>query len=88
MTVSSDPFRNDYIGTGSVDTYSYGFRIFAESDLVVTQVDTSGIETTLVLNTDYTVTGVGAAVYRNAIDEIVVAAVGGTYGFVWTLKRW
>lgn len=60
MTVSSDPFRNDYIGTGSVDTYSYGFRIFAESDLLVTQVDTSGIETTLVLNTDYTVTGVGA----------------------------
>jgi parallel beta-helix repeat protein len=59
MTVSSTSARNDYIGTGAVATYAYTFRIFDDSDLLVTKRDTAGAETTLTLTTDYTVTGAG-----------------------------
>lgn len=41
--------------------YSYTFRIFAQTDLLVTKrAVATGIETTLALTTDYTVTGVGS----------------------------
>lgn len=61
MTIANENNRNDYTGNGAVDTFSYTFKIFAEGDLLVTQRDdtTPPVETTLVLNTDYTVTGVG-----------------------------
>ena len=60
MSLSSANNRNDYTGNGATATYSYTFRIFDEADLVVTVKDTSDVETTLTLTTDYTVTGVGA----------------------------
>lgn len=59
MTISSSTNRNTYTGNGAVDTYSYTFKIFAETDLLVTVKNTSDVETTLALTTDYTVTGVG-----------------------------
>lgn len=59
MSISSESNRVDYLGTGLVTTYSYSFRIFAESHLLVTQRTSAGVESTLVLNTDYTVTGEG-----------------------------
>lgn len=61
MTVASTTNRVSYVGNGNVDTYSYTFRIFAETDLLVTVKDTSDVETELDLTTDYTVTGVGDA---------------------------
>ncbi len=59
MTVSAAASRNDYVGTGLVDTYTYSFRITSASDLLVTTRDTAGLETTLTYPTDYSVTGVG-----------------------------
>ncbi len=59
MTVSAAASRNDYVGTGLVDTYTYSFRITSAADLLVTTRDTAGIETTLTYPTDYSVTGVG-----------------------------
>ena len=61
MSLSSANKRNDYIGNGAVDTYAYGFRITSASHLRVTVRDADDVETTLVLNTHYTVTGVDAA---------------------------
>ena len=61
MSLASATNRVDYTGNGSVDTYSYTFKIFAQTDLLVTVRDTSGVETELTLTTDYTVTGVGAS---------------------------
>lgn len=62
MTLSSAINRMDYTGNDSTATYSFSYRIFADSDLVVTVVKTSDAsETTLVLDTDYSVTGAGAA---------------------------
>jgi hypothetical protein len=56
-TVSTAAPRMDYVGNGATATYSYTFRIFNAADLRVTVRDTSGTETHLVLNSDYTVTG-------------------------------
>lgn len=60
MAIDSTNRRNDYLGNGTQDTYDYGFKIFDQSDLVVTvRNPTTDVETTLTLTTDYTVTGVG-----------------------------
>jgi hypothetical protein len=59
MTVASTQSRNDYTGNGATNTYTYVFKIFANTELLVTVADTSGVETQLTLTTDYTVTGVG-----------------------------
>lgn len=59
MSLSSAACRNDYTGNNSTATYSYSFKIFSKTHLRVTKKNTSGVETTLVVDTDYTVTGVG-----------------------------
>lgn len=55
MTVSTTTSRVEFTLTGSTNSFPFSFKIFAEDDLVVVYRDTSGSETTLVLNTDYTV---------------------------------
>ncbi|WP_204586464.1 hypothetical protein [Cronobacter sakazakii] len=59
MTVSTEVDHNDYTGNGTTTAFDYNFRIFKKSDLTVTVVDLSENITTLVLDTDYTVTGAG-----------------------------
>jgi microcystin-dependent protein len=59
MTVTSTTARDDFVGNGATSVYSYNFRILANTDLLVTVADTSNVETTLTLTTDYTVSGVG-----------------------------
>jgi microcystin-dependent protein len=60
MTISSTSNRNNYVGNDSTPTYTYGYRIFLNSDLQVIVTDTTlETDTTLVLTTDYTVSGVG-----------------------------
>ena len=58
MTVSSTTFENIYTADGSTTTWTYSYRIFQASDLVVRVVDTSGNSTIKVLNNDYTVANV------------------------------
>lgn len=52
--IPSATCRNDYQGSGSLATYSFGFEIFDATELVVLET-TGTTTTTLVLNTDYTV---------------------------------
>lgn len=60
MTIASTTNRMpNYVGNGSTDEFSYTFKIFTDGDLLVTVRNTSNVETTLVLNTDYTVAGAG-----------------------------
>lgn len=64
MSLGSSANRNDYAGTDAVGVYAYTFRIFQgqQSQLLVTVRNiTTGVETPLVLNTDYTVSGDGNA---------------------------
>lgn len=57
MTISTTVSRNNYTASGSDNVYNFTFKIFAQSDLLVTVRDTDGVETTLTLTTDYTVGG-------------------------------
>lgn len=56
MTISSSNRKaGPFTGTGSLDTYSFTFKVFAASDLLVVRTDLSSVQTNLVLTTDYTV---------------------------------
>ncbi|WP_418458124.1 hypothetical protein ACNSOB_06830 [Citrobacter braakii] len=59
MTVSTEIDHNDYVGNGVTTQFPYTFRVFKKSDLVVTVLDLSQNITTLILDTDYTVSGAG-----------------------------
>lgn len=75
MTISSETIRNDYTGNGSTTVFPYTFKTLAASDLkVVTRDPDTDIETELVLNTDYTVSGVGSASGGNVTFATAPAA--------------
>jgi hypothetical protein len=77
MTVASETARNNYIGTGTTGPFAYNFRVFQDADLLVTKADSDGVETTLTLTTDYTVTGAGS--YNGGNVTLVTAlAIGET----------
>lgn len=90
-TISSSTSRSTYTGNGNVDTYSYGFRIFSNTDLLVTVRNTSDVETTLVLTTDYTVTGVGSSsgnvVLVNSSQAWLDADGDLKSGYILTIRR-
>jgi hypothetical protein len=58
MTISSTTrIAGPYIGNGTASVFAYTFKIFSAADLDVVRLNVStGLETTLVLTTDYTVT--------------------------------
>ena len=60
MALQTTTYRSDYVGNGAVSTYDYDYRIFLDTDLVVTVADLTGAETVLTITTDYTVTDVGS----------------------------
>jgi hypothetical protein len=45
-----------YTGTGLVSDYDFEFKVFSSGDIAVTQATDLGVESTLVLGSDYTVT--------------------------------
>lgn len=59
MTVTTTSSRISYAGNGSTTAFSVPFYFLAAADLVVIRTTTAGVQTTLVLNTDYTVSGAG-----------------------------
>ena len=61
MTISSTTVKNSYSGNGTLDTFNYTFKIFADADIQVIIRNTAGAETVKTLTTHYTVTGAGAA---------------------------
>lgn len=76
MTIASTTNRVSYTGNGAVDTYAYTFKIFSNTDLLVTVRDADDVETTLALTTHYTVTGVGETSGGNVV-------LVGTPAFAW-----
>jgi len=59
MTVSSSTAKVSYSGNGSTQAFAVPFYFLANSQLLVVLRTASGVETTQVLGTDYTVTGAG-----------------------------
>lgn len=84
MTVPVTAPRNDYIGNNTTDTYDYEFRILDETHLKVSQADADDIESELVLNTDYTVTGVGSF----SGGSITLSAGNLATGYKLTIRRY
>ena len=61
MTISSTTVKNSYSGNGTLDTFNYTFKIFADADVQVIIRDATATETVKTLTTHYTVTGAGSA---------------------------
>ena len=60
MTVATNDRRKQHVASAAQTVFDYDFEIYVETDLEVKQtVDATGITTTLIYLTDYTVTGVG-----------------------------
>jgi hypothetical protein len=59
MTISSTTVKNSYSGDSTTTTFTYTFKIFADSDIQVIIRSTDGTETTKTITTHYTVTGAG-----------------------------
>jgi hypothetical protein len=57
MTISTTASRISYNGNGATTAFSFPYRFLTNADLVVIKVAADGTETTLTLNTNYTVTG-------------------------------
>jgi hypothetical protein len=60
MTISTTIVKNSYSGDGTTTTFSYTFKVLADSDLTVIIRSALGTETTKTLTTHYTITGVGS----------------------------
>jgi len=57
LTISSETRKaGPYTGNGLTTSFSFAFKVFTAADVLVIRTDLSAIESTLVLNTDYTVT--------------------------------
>ncbi len=57
MTISSTKRKaGPYTGNGTTTAFPFDFKVFTGADVLVISADTSSVQTTLVLNTDYTVT--------------------------------
>ncbi|WP_112288783.1 hypothetical protein [Rahnella sp. AN3-3W3] len=67
MTVSTEIDSEQYIGNGLTTTFPFRFRILQNSNMVVTRINLSDVETVLVLGTDYTLTGVGGYYGGNVV---------------------
>ena len=56
MTVSTDNRKaGPFTGNGTTTAFPFTFFVFDKSDVVVVRTDSSGVETTLTLTTDYTI---------------------------------
>lgn len=56
MTIAETPRKaGPYVGNGSVHTYSFAFKVLDTSHLAVVEATPAGVESTLVLASDYTV---------------------------------
>jgi len=60
MTINSTNTKDVYSGNGATTVFGYNYKIFANTQILVTKTDVDGIELVLVLNVDYSVSGVGA----------------------------
>lgn len=59
MTITTEPAPLSYDGDDSTIAFAISWKYFAKSDVVVTHRDASAVETTWVLDTDYTLTAAG-----------------------------
>lgn len=75
MTVPTSTAKSGpYAGAGTTGPFTVGFRFLENSHLQVIKTSTLGVDSTLTLTSDYTVTGAGGA--SGAITLVTALAVG------------
>ena len=77
MTVSSQTAKVSYAGNGSTTTFAVPFYFLADGHLRVSKRSADGTETTLVLTTNYTVSGAGNP-SGGSVTLLVAPATGQT----------
>lgn len=79
MTLPATPFRKDHTGNDVATNFLYDWKILSNTHLkVVEQVLATGIERTLVLGVDYSVTGVGNDGGGNVVYGVPTAPLPST----------
>ena len=85
MTISTTTNRVTYTGTGANTALAVPFKFYDSSDLTVTsRVTATGVETTMTISTNYTVTG------GNGSTGTVTVVLGATVfptSVTWTIVR-
>jgi hypothetical protein len=62
MTVATSTAKSGpYAGSGTTGPFTVGFRFLENAHIQVIRTSSTGVDTTLALTTDYTVTGAGGA---------------------------
>ena len=75
MPVTSETSRSGpYNGNGATTEFAYTFRILDKTHLQVVKTSTAGVDSTLTVDTDYTVTGVGDALGGNVVATTAPAS--------------
>lgn len=95
MTISTTTNYNSYTGDGLTNVYAFTYPVFLSGDIVVSVTDLTGLITTLVLTTDYTIQGlvVGGGLASTGTITLVSAGqawlTGGklTTGYILTISR-
>ncbi len=92
MSFESLVNREDYVASGSANEYDYDFYIQSSAHLRVTVQNTDGVETLLVLTTDYTVDGAGegagGSITLVDTNQAWLDAQGDlTVGYILTIRR-
>jgi hypothetical protein len=83
MTIATSVSRSGpYAGAGQTGPFVIGFRFLENAHLLVVKTDSSGTEATLILTTDYTVTGAGAE--SGGVLTLIVAL---SVGYTLTIQR-
>lgn len=78
MTISTPNNRFEQAGNGVTKPFTYGARFLADGDIkAIVVTDATGAEDPQVLDTDYTVTGAGAA-GGGTVTYVVAPAIGET----------
>lgn len=76
MTLAANSPINSYVGTSGANTYAFTFPVFTQSQILVSVVSPAGVTTTLVLGTDYTVTGLNPGGDPASTGSIVLVNSG------------
>lgn len=75
MSLAVETTYNRHDGSGTTGPFAYQFKIYEDADLEVVKCDANGVDTALVLNVDYTVTGAGLSA-GGTITTTVALALG------------
>lgn len=84
FTVATTTRRVAYAGNGVTTNFAVPFQFFASTDLRVISVSSTGVETTLTLNVNYTVTG--GEVAQQPGSGFVIATVAPATGVTWVIE--